>query len=67
MVLCKLNATRPIVYKGRPILEHENILVLFKDCDHAPIESPYMVSYMSILEVKSLSLVVFKMVAKIIF
>ena len=30
-------------------------------------ESPYMVSYMSIIEMKSLSLVVFEIFAKIVF
>ena len=33
----------------------------------APNESPYMVSYMSIIEMESLSLVVFEIFAKIVF
>ena len=33
----------------------------------APNESPYMISYMSIIEMKSLSLAVFEIIAKITF
>ena len=46
---------------------------MFKLKDHlrlrvvAPNESPHMVSYRSIIEMKSLSLIVFKIFAKIAF